>query len=139
MSYMFAGAVQHMFPAGRLLPQLSYIELQGKDSTGYYMDEPFMTAADLASLISTCPALQKLYICNALEASADVSALLQLPHCCTSIQIGGPAFGDGAASVVCQLSQLRDLTWCYSEGLTDRGLEKLAVVTAAGFGSVGEQ
>lgn len=128
-SSLSAAAVQHMFPAGRLLPQLVYINLQGTDSFGDYMDTPCMTAAELASLISCCPALQILDICNALEASADVSALLQLPPCCTSIQVGGPAFSDAAAGVVCQLSQLQSLTWCHSEGLTDRGLEKLTVLT----------
>jgi hypothetical protein len=88
-----------------------------------------MTDAELASLIRCCPARKILDICNAREASADVSALLQLPPCCTSIYIGGPAFGDAAAGVVCQLGQLQNLTWCYSEGLTDRGVEKLTVLT----------
>jgi hypothetical protein len=118
-----------MFPAGRELPYLTYILMQGMDSEGEYMEKPCMTASELASLISCCPALQELRICNALEASANVSPLLQLPPCCTSIQVGGPAFGDAAAHVVCQLSQLQGLTWYYSEGLTDLGVEKLTVLT----------
>jgi hypothetical protein len=118
-----------MFPAGRELPYLTYILMQGMDSEGEYMEKPCMTASELASLISCCPALQELRICNALEASTNVSPLLQLPPCCTSIQVGGPAFGDAAAHVVCQLSQLQGLTWYYSEGLTDLGVEKLTVLT----------
>jgi hypothetical protein len=118
-----------MLPAGRQLPQLRHVLLQGIDSGGGYIDEPCMTAAELASLISCCPALHTLQIRNALEGSADVSPLLQLPPCCTSIKVGGPAFGDEAAGVVCQLGQLRELLWYYSEGLTDRGLEKLTVLT----------
>jgi hypothetical protein len=103
--------------------------MQGMDSDAEYMEKPCMTAAELASLISCCPALEELRICNALEASADVSPLLLLPPCCTCIQVGGPAFGDAAAGVVCQLSQLQYLTWYSSEGLTDLGVEKLTVLT----------
>mgnify|MGYP001806946453 CR=1 FL=1 len=93
------------------------------------MEEPCMTAAELASLITCCPALHSLWICNALEGSADVSPLLQLPPSCVSLKVGGPSFGDTAAGVVCQLGQLRELLWYYSEGLTDRGVEKLTVLT----------
>ena len=103
-----------MFPAGRQLSQLTNIYMQGMHQDADFMDKPCMSGAELANLVSCCPALHKLQICNALEGSADVSTLLQLPPCCTSLMVGGPAFGDAAAGVVCQLSQLHDLTW-YSQ------------------------
>ena len=124
-----AGVVQHMFPAGRQLSQLTNIYMQGMHRDAEFMDKPCMTGAELASLISCCPALHKLQICNSLEASADVSPLMQLPPCCTNLQVGGPAFGDEAAGVVCQLTQLRELTWFHSKDLTDRGVKKLTALT----------
>lgn len=107
-----------MFPAGKQLPQLTYVSMQGMAE--YHTDTPCMTAAELASLISCCPALHTLHVCNTLEPSADVSDLLQLPPCCTRLMVGGSGFCDAAAGVVCQLSQLQELDWCDSEGLTDR-------------------
>lgn len=65
---------------------------------------------------------------NTVQPGADLSALLQLPDSCTSLVVGGAAFSDAAAVTVAQLTQLKDLRWCYSEQLTDTGLEQLTAL-----------
>ena len=59
-------------------------------------------------------------------SGADVSGLLQLPDSCTSLLLGGSAFGDAAASVLAQLRQLEYLCVHNASGFSDAGLLQLA-------------
>jgi hypothetical protein len=127
------GAVQHMFPRGRLLPHLTHLSFEAKSS----MDEwamwnsddtaGFMTAAELTSMFAACPALVALYLPNALQ-TGDLTPLLQLPKSVTLLSVGGAAFVDSAAAVVAQLTQLRNLNWEVSPDLTDAGLQQLTAL-----------
>jgi hypothetical protein len=120
-----ATAILHMFPAGKQLPQLGNFLLASAldDSTG-----DCITAADLHSIIKACPAIKWLDITCVLAADADVSVLLQLPPTCCSLEVGGNAFGDEAAGVIAQLTQLTSLDWIKSPGLTGAGLETLTAL-----------
>lgn len=65
-----------------------------------------------------------------LAASADVSALLKLPQQSQDLGVGGQAFGDKAVEVVAQLTQLTQLHWTGSPGLTHAGLAQLTALHA---------
>ena len=54
-----------------------------------------------------------------------MSGLLELPESLFSLCVGGAAFGDAAAPVLGQLTQLEDLCLSYTPGFTDAGLEQL--------------
>jgi hypothetical protein len=112
--------VQHIFPAGRQLPQLQQLVLSGAEEEG--LQEACITTADLHSIVSACHALRSLDISGVLAAGVDVSALLQLPSTCASLTLGGSDVGDRAAGVVAQLTQLTALEWTESPKLTDAGL-----------------
>jgi hypothetical protein len=128
------GAVQHAFPAGRVLPHLTQLTLQGILSS---VPEPiegtggrpgFMSAQHLRDVVAACPGLVELHICNAV-ASDDLTPLLQLPSSVASLQLAGSALGDGAAAAVARLTQLKSLEWDSSDHLTDAGLEQLTALT----------
>jgi hypothetical protein len=130
-----AAAAQHMFPAGAHMPQLRKVTISsfwpkiwspGDDDEVWSVNR-CLTNQDLESIISCCPALQSLHIPAALNADADVSALLQLPASCTALGVGGEAFADADVSVLLQLTQLQDLTWAISPGLTRKGGLQLLV------------
>jgi hypothetical protein len=122
------GAVQHMFPAGRQRSQLQQLVLRGLEES--WSEGPYITTADLHSIVSACPALRCLGITGVLAAGADVSALLQLPSTCASLLLGGSAVGDEAAAEVAQLTQLTALEWSESSSLTDAGLQLLTALQA---------
>jgi hypothetical protein len=80
------GAVQHVFPAGRVLPHLTQLTLEAICSSG----EPllnrrgrpaFMSAQHLRDVVRACPALVELHICYAC-ASHDLTPLC---CCCPSL------------------------------------------------------
>ena len=108
------------------MPQLQVLYL------GYMFpganDVPFMTAAELAALISACPALNRLDITGALLPGDSCDALLQLPPACCKLLVGGEAFDDSAAATVAQLTQLTSLSWKGSGMLTDAGLCQLTAL-----------
>lgn len=121
-----ATAVQHMFPSGKQLPQLQQLLIacynEDDDSVGP------VTTAELRGIISACPALCGLDIGCVLTEDVDVSVLLQLPATCRSLKVGGKPFGDNAAGVIAQLTQLTRLEWIYAPGLT--GLQPLTSLSA---------
>jgi hypothetical protein len=120
-----ATALQHMFPAGKRLPRLQHLVFDSHDS----QRAGCITTAELSSLVDACPALTSLDLTRVLAADADVSALLKLPQQCQHLGVGGQAFGDKAAGVVAQLTQLKQLQWVRS-GLTDAGLARLTALHA---------
>jgi hypothetical protein len=116
------GAVQYMFAPGRQM-QLQHLCISTYDLIGDI--QGCLSAADMECIISCCPCLQSLDICNSVETGADLSTLLQLPQTCTSLCAGGEAFADDTAPFLVQLTQLRSLTWMESPGLTEAGLRQL--------------
>jgi hypothetical protein len=75
-------ACEHMFPPGRLLPNLKVLNVRASDP--WY---PGMKAAHVAMIAASCPALQHLSLCNVTPHKFDVSCLLQLPPGVT--RVGG--------------------------------------------------
>lgn len=122
------GALQYMLPAGRQLPHLQRLYVEGPDDDDG--SGAFMSRQDLACIINDCPALQDLSIGSAMQPGADLSPLLQLPSSCLQLCIGGVAFSDAAAAVVGQLTQLTDLVVSRSPELTDAGVKQLTALTA---------
>jgi hypothetical protein len=51
--------------------------------------------------------------------------MLELPQSLRLLCVGGNAFGDAAAPVLAQLTQLKHLHLSFSPGFTDAGLEQL--------------
>jgi hypothetical protein len=92
-----AGAVQHMFPAGRQLPALEDLTIESHlpAAEGFCLD----TGA-LAHVVNACPSLVCLDIIDAVKPGADLSPLLQLPESCTSLHIGDARFKPAAAAVL---------------------------------------
>jgi hypothetical protein len=121
-----ATALQHMFPAGKQLPRLQHLVFDCH-SDGLHGGR--ITAAELSSLVRACPGLTYLGLACVLAPDADLSALLKLPQQCQHLKVGGQAFGDNAAGVVAQLTQLTQLEWCRS-GLTAAGLAQLTALHA---------
>lgn len=94
-------AIQHMFPPGKQFPQLQLL-LSGSCSNSAGR----VTTAELRGIISACPALCALRPTDVLAADTEVSILQQLPSTCRSLTVGGKPFGDDAAGVIAQLTQL---------------------------------
>jgi hypothetical protein len=119
-------ALQQMFPADRELPQLQHLVLRWTDRCRwFYGDAGSITTADLRSMVSACPGLCCLDLGEVVAQDADVSPLLQLPATCCSLKVAGHPFNDSAAGVIGQLTQLTQLVWTDSPGLTDAGLLSL--------------
>jgi hypothetical protein len=116
------GAIQHMFPAGR---QMQSLQRLGIDSIASIDRSWCITKADLRRISQCCPQLQWLDICGSVQPGADLSVLLELPDSCTSLLVGGAAFDDAAVPAVLLLTQLKHLSWSWSNGFTDAGLEQL--------------
>lgn len=94
------------------------------DSVHIEQQDWCLNSDDLRSIVSCCPSLRELNVHGTVKEGADVSAL-QLPACCKSLSIGGVGFGDSAAPVIVQLSQLTQLTWRHSPDLTFTGLKQV--------------
>ena len=79
--------------------------------------------------LSICSPLHSTCYCDIhsgllVYSGTDLSGLLQLPTSLNCLWIGGEAFGDVAAPVLAQLTQL-DSFLSYTPGFTDAGLEQL--------------
>jgi hypothetical protein len=121
-----------MFPAGKQLPQLKYIGFRSH-SDHRDVDAGRITTEELSNLVASCPALVLLDLTCVLAPDADVSTLLKLPQHCQHLGVGGQAFGDEAAGVVAQLTQLITLQWSGPMGpgapsLTYAGLAQLTAL-----------
>lgn len=136
-------AFDHMFVHGPG-PFLKYYELtslvfDGHCPAGNEPDtdtnrECCMTPEELFQMCRACPNLRHLALINVLDPDDEVyrSPLWRLvsptgcglPSQCTSLVVGGAAFGDAAAEAVRHLRQVQRLTW-WGTGLTDAGLEQL--------------
>jgi hypothetical protein len=118
------GAVQHMFPAGKQLPQLNTLGFESLSDAE--PGEGYMTAADVRSIAAACPALERLGLDNALLRHAETG--LPVLQSCTSLGVAGLAVGDNAAACIGRLTQLRQLSVRYAPGLTDLGFERLTAL-----------
>jgi hypothetical protein len=121
------GAVQHMFAAGRQMPQLQVCQLMADDSRPG-AEPSCIDSADPELISRGCPALRRLGVVGTVQPSADLSGLLQLPASCTALSVSGAAFKDAAAATLAQLTQLKELTWSDSPQLTVAGLRQLTAL-----------
>lgn len=122
-----AGALQEMFPAGRVFGGLRRLSLYHACLNGH---EPgYVDIDDLARMFYSCPKLDTLDICGVVFPDVDdLSVLLQLPASCSSLCIGGSVFADDSVGLLTQLTQLTSLSWEFSPHLTDCGLEALTAM-----------
>uniref|UniRef100_A0A383WH57 F-box domain-containing protein n=1 Tax=Tetradesmus obliquus TaxID=3088 RepID=A0A383WH57_TETOB len=135
------GCSQHLFAAGRQLPQLKQLVLgvPGNiwDVAGYGDDgtigaedyalcvervTPCLDEVSFHRLVSCCPRLEKLWVAGLVEPGVDMRPLLQLTAL-RKLCVGGEVVTDDVAcGVLCQLTRLRSLGVFQARGFSDRGL-----------------
>jgi hypothetical protein len=107
---------QHVFPAGRQLPNLQSLNISGiKQPSGSYAQTPEATR-----LVSCCPCLHSLRL-GSRPCSAELLASLQGLSGLQVLQCG---WGEGTAEgvqAVCQLTGLRELVVCGLECRQEEG------------------
>lgn len=109
------GAIQHMFPPGKVMQHLQHVHLGHADEMpdGHHdvtAAEWCIAKDDLNRIIRAAPCLSSLDVRHALQPGS-LRALLQLPASCQYLNIAGSACGNAAAAVLCQLTQLTHLSW----------------------------
>ncbi|WIA31979.1 hypothetical protein OEZ86_002833 [Tetradesmus obliquus] len=137
-------AAEHMFAAGRLLPQLHSISIQSEFENPWFPTEDkdsddedddcalVLGPGDAARLAACCPGLQAL---GTLAVEADVTAadllpLLQLTAL-TRLELGGHGCGDDVAQqVLAKMTGLVHLEVLYCPSLTPSGCAHLTSLTA---------
>ena len=100
------GAMEHVFPQGKLLPFLTHLCIEAASSISEAVSEKregeyqygFMAADGLPAVFAACPALVSLSIRNALEPG-DLTPLLQLPATVKSFEVR-PWEVSGVASAI---------------------------------------
>ena len=102
-----AGAWQHMFPAGRQLPQLQVLDIRVLTS----VHSRAFSAPEGSRLVSCCPGLQSLTMAG-LQRSDELLAPLQGLSGLRELNLGAPACCSDALEGVRQLSRLRRLSMC---------------------------
>jgi hypothetical protein len=128
-------AVAHMFPPGRLLQHLVFLQIC-PDKPKYHRrhrddtSDNGLSNKDLQCMASSCPALQSLHLKGSLKAGQALDALLQLSEC-RSLSIGGSddEWSNAAAAVVAQMTQLTHLSCFCSKGFNGLGLQLLTALT----------
>jgi Leucine-rich repeat (LRR) protein len=121
-------AAQHMFRAGRPLPQLQQLVITPllDDTDHYNADTRCIDDDGIGCIASCCTGLQWLEIPFCVPPFRDLSVMLQLPPSCRALTVGGYAFRQGGTSVLGQLTQLTYLCVCNTRGFKDTELEQLA-------------
>jgi hypothetical protein len=106
-----------MFPAGRQLPNLQLLHIEGvKELSGGPA-----TAPEGSSLVSCCPGLQSLQM-GSLLCSAELLAPLQGLSELQVLHCNWGAVATEVVQAVCQLTGLRELVAQGSACMTDEGL-----------------
>lgn len=110
---------------------LLHAEMYDRYGDEYY-PAACLDADGLSRLIQACPALRALTLNHVVDPRSEPSAhaLLDLPGSCVELAVAGRAFGDSAATVLSQLTQLRSLTWDDTPTLTMAGEQLAACCTA---------
>jgi hypothetical protein len=99
-----AGAWQHLFPAGRQLPELQYLDISYVKQPGHGP----APAPEGTRLVSCCPGLQRLHM-QQLQCSAERLASLAGLSKLHTLYLADGTQVQGVESV-CQLTGLRELT-----------------------------
>lgn len=123
------GAIEHMFVAGRQLPELRDLNISAEDVFGWEPAGWCIDSQGLFGICSCCPAIERLVIRGVVDPGAtDMSPLQQL-ECCYTLEVGGGAFTDAvAATVASGMKQLGRLSITHSPGFTYLGLEHLTAL-----------
>jgi hypothetical protein len=132
---------QHLFAAGRQLPQLKQLLLgapgaiddglhdleQVADAVGHKY--ACLCSGDVDGLVECCPGLEQLWIPCILDQGAELESLLRLTAL-TNLCVGGIEIDDSvAATVLSQMTVLQRLDVYAAEELTDSGLLTLRALT----------
>lgn len=130
------GAVQHMFPLGRCMPQLRVLWLNCdhdlQEGINIREDGWCLNAGDIGRIITACPQLERVSLVRDVEPGTSLDVLQQLPHSISHVSVGGLAFGDPAAAAITKLQDLphlESLVWEHSPDLSDVGLQRLTALT----------
>lgn len=121
-------ALEYMLPAGKQLQQLRVLHLEG--AAGNSTVQGCVSAADISSIGICCPALTELVLRSAVASGENVIGLAALQSSLQSLDVEGVGFGDEAAAVVAQLTNLHSLRWhnSGSPALTETGLQQLTAL-----------
>lgn len=133
------GALQHMFPAGKQLPQLQVLHIFSLQN--FYSEEQLqktftgasppwcVDSKDITRMAETCPGLQELELRHVVKRSMAVGCLADLRLCSLrTLRLAGAAFKAAAVKPILQLTGLQQLEWTDSP-LTDAGLKQLTELT----------
>lgn len=125
------GALPHCLPDNKQLPQLRKLIL-GQDQDDAPLGRAYMEGEELTRIFRCLPNLEELGVTCSIRPDCHytvLTTLLDLPRSCSSLDVGGDAFGNGAAAVVAQITELTNIRWSSSNTLTDAGLECLTALT----------
>jgi hypothetical protein len=70
-----------------------------------------MSGSDISSIGSCCPGLTELVLRNVVGTGESVSGLAALQSSLQSVHVQGEGFGNEAAAVVAQITNLQSLRW----------------------------
>jgi hypothetical protein len=100
-----SGVWQHMFPAGRQLPDLRVLDISGiREPTGWNAPAP-----DSSRLVSCCPALEHLDMRRLQYRTELLAPLTELSGLRTLLVAADDQEADTGLPAVCQLTGLREL------------------------------
>uniref|UniRef100_A0A383W3S3 Uncharacterized protein n=2 Tax=Tetradesmus obliquus TaxID=3088 RepID=A0A383W3S3_TETOB len=136
---LHSGCGQHLFAAGRQLPQLKQLllgvpaeTLDSEDVDGYASQVSYLGGGlgegSLPRWVTCCPGLELLWIAGLLEPGEDMRPLLQLTALTELFVGGGAVTNDAACEVLSQLSSLRSLGVFAAEQFNDTGLLALTAL-----------
>jgi hypothetical protein len=135
------GVWQHMFAAGRVLPQLQQlcvVHCVPENSPASYCSyrRQLMGPSDVQRMAQSCPALRNLTLLGVVAAAAPgalsdcgnaFEPLTQLPPTLTSLHVDGVSGSSGVAAVA-QLTHLERLVLGEPSCVSDAGLEQLTAL-----------
>jgi hypothetical protein len=128
------GALEHIFPEGRQLPELQLLRLDCRIKTEDEADDYYqgcMWPDDVCCIADCCPALQHLQLLRVVRPTADadwVHSMQQLPLSLSALSLAGSALRHEVAAAVARLTGLQSLVWTDSP-IKQAGLQRLTALT----------
>jgi hypothetical protein len=118
-------ALEHLFPAGKQMPNFRELYLEADLFYGAQYDTSVVcvTPADIQRICNACSGLQRLCLVNVVAADV-IDSLPGLPQSMRELEVAGSALGDSAISAITHLTGLQELMWM-SRTLTSAGVRQL--------------